>query len=290
MLDSRTLSLITLGENTASQRDILGEWGWSLLVRFGERAVLLDAGPGDSTLHNALALRQDLRAVEAVVLSHGHYDHTGGLLPLLDEIHRERLPVYAHPAAWGAKYSRSRKTGRYRFVGIPWRREEAERLGASFMLASQPTWLTEDILASGPVPMENDLETVDDTLFLREGEGYVPDRLEDDQALFLKTDLGLIVLLGCAHRGVLNTLALARRLTGMHQVYLVLGGTHLKSADEEHVERRVAGLRRAGVEWLGVSHCTGSRAAVLLAREFGERFFFNHAGAVLRFPLKSADL
>jgi 7,8-dihydropterin-6-yl-methyl-4-(beta-D-ribofuranosyl)aminobenzene 5'-phosphate synthase len=290
MLDSMTLSLVTLGENTSSQRDILGEWGWSLLVRFGERAVLLDTGAGASTLHNARALGQDLSAVEAVVLSHGHYDHTGGLLPLLAAIRRDRLPVYAHPAAWGAKYSRSRKSGRYRFVGIPWRREEAERLGASFMLADQPIRLTEDIMASGPVPMENDLEMVADTLFLREGEGYVPDGVEDDQALFLKTDLGLIVLLGCAHRGVLNTLALARRITGIDKVYLVLGGTHLVSADEGQVERTVAGLRQAGVDWLGVSHCTGSRAAVRLAREFGKRFFFNHAGAALRFPLKTEDL
>jgi 7,8-dihydropterin-6-yl-methyl-4-(beta-D-ribofuranosyl)aminobenzene 5'-phosphate synthase len=290
MLDSTKLSLVTLGENTASRRDILGEWGWSLLARFGERAVLLDTGAGASTLHNARALGQDLRMVEAVVLSHGHYDHTGGLPPLLAEIRRERLPVYAHPAAWGAKYGRSRKTGRYQYVGIPWRREEAERLGAFFMLTAQPIWLTEDIAASGTVPMENDVEKVADTLFLREGEGYVPDPVEDDQALFLKTDLGLIVLLGCAHRGVLNTLALARRITGIDKVYLVLGGTHLVSADEGQVERTVAGLRRAGVEWLGVSHCTGPRAAMRLAREFGERFFFNHAGAVLRFPLKAEDL
>jgi 7,8-dihydropterin-6-yl-methyl-4-(beta-D-ribofuranosyl)aminobenzene 5'-phosphate synthase len=290
MLNSVALSLITLGENTASQRDILGEWGWSVLVRFGGRAVLLDAGAGASTLHNDLALGEDLHAVEAVVLSHGHYDHTGGLPHLLAEIRRERLPVYAHPAAWGAKYSRSRKSGRYRFVGIPWRREEAERLGASFVLTEQPVWLTEDIATSGRVPLENNLETVDDTLFLREGEGYVPDRVEDDQALFLKTDLGLIVLLGCAHRGVLNTLELARRLTGMDRVYLVLGGTHLVSADEGQVKRTAAGLRQAGVEWLGVSHCTGSRAAVSLAQEFGERFFSNHAGAVLRFPLKPENL
>jgi 7,8-dihydropterin-6-yl-methyl-4-(beta-D-ribofuranosyl)aminobenzene 5'-phosphate synthase len=289
MLDSSTLSLITLGENTSSKRDILGEWGWSVLARFGQRAVLLDAGAGASTLHNALALRVDLAAVEAVVLSHGHYDHTGGLPHLLAAMGRERIPVYVHPSAWAAKYGRDRKTGRYRFAGIPWRREEAERLGASFVLTDQPAWLTEDIVSSGTVPMENDLEKVADTLFLREGELYVPDGVEDDQALFLKTDLGLIVLLGCAHRGVLNTLSLARRLTGTDRVYLVLGGTHLVSAGEEQVQRTAAGLRQAGVEWLGVSHCTGSRAALCLAREFGERFFFNHAGSVLRFPLKKNE-
>ena len=92
--------------------------------------------------------------------------------------------------------------------------------------------------------------------------------------------------LGCAHRGVLNTLALGRRLTGLERVYLVLGGTHLLAADGRLVERTIEGLREAGVEWLGVSHCTGGPAAVRLAQAFGQHFFFNHAGTTLRLPLK----
>jgi 7,8-dihydropterin-6-yl-methyl-4-(beta-D-ribofuranosyl)aminobenzene 5'-phosphate synthase len=204
-------------------------------------------------------------------------------------LRRPQAPVYLHPAAWGPKFARNRRTGICRYVGIPWQRAEAERLGARFLENSGPVELDRDVILSGPVPQAFDFEKVADNLLLREGEAYVQDPLEDDQALFLRTELGLVVALGCAHRGVLSTLDLGRRLTGLDRVYLVLGGTHLHDADARRIERTVEGLREAGVEWLGVSHCTGGAAAVKLAQAFGERFFFNHAGASLSFPLKLAS-
>jgi 7,8-dihydropterin-6-yl-methyl-4-(beta-D-ribofuranosyl)aminobenzene 5'-phosphate synthase len=293
MIPAEALELTTLAENTAGQRGLLGEWGWSLLARCGERSFLLDTGAGPATATNAAALDADLRPVEAVALSHGHYDHTGGLPAMLEAIraargdaHRPEVPVHLHPDAWGPKYARNRKTGICRYVGIPWQRLEAERVGARFREASGPVELDRDVLLSGPVPRAFDFEEVADNLLLRDGEQFVQDPLEDDQALFLRTELGLIVLLGCAHRGVLSTVALGRRLTGLERVYLVLGGTHLHDAGAGRVERTIEGLREAGVEWLGVSHCTGAKAAVRLAQAFGERFFFNQAGTTLRFPLK----
>jgi 7,8-dihydropterin-6-yl-methyl-4-(beta-D-ribofuranosyl)aminobenzene 5'-phosphate synthase len=286
VIPAASLQLTTLAENTAGERGLLGEWGWSLLIRCGERAFLLDAGAGPATAHNAIALGARLGEVEAVAVSHGHYDHTGGLPDLLGLIRKPQVPVHLHPAAWGAKFARNRRTGVCRYVGIPWQRREAERLGADFRESEQPVELAPGVLLSGPVPQVFDFEKVPDSFLLRAGEDFVRDPLEDDQALFLSTELGLVVALGCAHRGVLNTLALGRRLTGLEHVYLVLGGTHLHAAGAEIVDRTIAGLRAAGVEWLGVSHCTGGAAAVRLAQAFGERFFFNHAGTTLRFPLR----
>jgi 7,8-dihydropterin-6-yl-methyl-4-(beta-D-ribofuranosyl)aminobenzene 5'-phosphate synthase len=297
VIPAAALQLTTLAENTAGERGLLGEWGWSLLARCGERSFLLDAGAGPATAANAAALGADLRTVQAVALSHGHYDHTGGLPAVLEAIRAARggtqqpqVTVHLHPAAWGPKYARNRKTGACRYVGIPWQRPEAERLGAAFRESVGPVELDRDVFLSGPVPQAFDFEKVADNLLLREGEGYIQDPMEDDQALFLRTELGLVVALGCAHRGVLSTLALGRRLTGLERVYLVLGGTHLLYADARLVERTIAGLREAGAEWLGVSHCTGGAAAVRLAQAFGERFFFNHAGTTLRFPLKPGSV
>jgi 7,8-dihydropterin-6-yl-methyl-4-(beta-D-ribofuranosyl)aminobenzene 5'-phosphate synthase len=290
-----SLELTTLAENTAGGRGLLGEWGWSLLIRCGQRSLLLDAGAGPATARNAAALGVDLRPVEAVALSHGHYDHTGGLPGMLEAMRAAGggarsplVPVHLHPAAWGPKYSRSRRTGVCRYVGVPWQRLEAERLGARFREEAGPVELDRDVLLSGPVSPAFDFEKVADNLLLAEGEGFVPDPLEDDQAIFLRTELGLVVALGCAHRGVLSTLELGRRLTGLERVYLVLGGTHLHDASVDRIQRTIEGLREAGVEWLGVSHCTGARAAVRLAQAFGERFFFNQAGTTLRFPLKAS--
>jgi len=286
MIPLEELQIVTLAENTAAERGLLGEWGWSVLVRAGGRCFLFDTGAGPSTAHNARALGVELSGVEAVALRPGHYDHTGGLPSVLEAVRRPQVPVHAHPAIWAEKCSRHRATGEVRYVGVPWRREEAERLGAVFELSERPVWLAEDVVLSGPVPLASGFEKVAGNLLLRQGQGFMPDPVEDDQALVLRTEAGLVVVLGCAHRGVLNTLDLARRLTGEQRVHLALGGTHLMAADADGLERTAAGLRAAGVQWLGVSHCTGDRAAVHLAREFGERFFFNHAGTVLRFPLK----
>ena len=106
------------------------------------------------------------------------------------------------------------------------------------------------------------------------------------QSIFLKTDLGLVLLLGCAHRGVTNILNYARELTGMEKVYLILGGTHLVSASDEQIARTIEAFKEAGVQHIGVSHCTGQQGAARLALAFGERFFYNNAGTVIRFPLK----
>ena len=109
----------------------------------------------------------------------------------------------------------------------------------------------------------------------------IPDPLRDDQAIFVKTTPGLLVVLGCAHRGIINTLHHARKVTGVENIYCVIGGTHLLRASELQMEMTIATLREFGVERLGVSHCTGMPAAIRLAQEFSPGFFFNNSGSVV---------
>ena len=120
--------------------------------------------------------------------------------------------------------------------------------------------------------------------FVREESGWQPDELLDDQALIVNTEPGLVVILGCAHRGIINTLYHAQQLTGLKQIHMVLGGPHLISASEERIRLTIAALRELGVQRLGLCHCTGLPATVLLAREFGDSFFFNNAGTRINLP------
>jgi 7,8-dihydropterin-6-yl-methyl-4-(beta-D-ribofuranosyl)aminobenzene 5'-phosphate synthase len=272
----------TLSENSAFAvpRGLLGEWGLSVLVERDDRRILLDAGGGISAARNGDLLGIDWERIDAVVLSHGHYDHTGGLRDVLPKI-RKRVKVIAHPDVFSAKFIQLSQNDPPRYIGIPFQRAELESLGAVFQLTGEPVWLCENVVTSGEIPMITDFENIDPGLCVRENGEMVPDPLRDDQALFVKTGPGLLVVLGCAHRGIINTLRHARNVTGVETIYCVIGGTHLIRASELQMEMTIATLREFGVQRLGVSHCTGMPAAIRLAQEFGPGFFFNNCGSVV---------
>lgn len=278
------INLVTLCENTSSAVGIIAEWGLSILIEGGGETVLLDTGGSDSVVRNAAAMGVNLKNISKVVISHGHVDHTGGLRSLLQTI-RKGVEVTGHPDIWGEKYV-SRTLGenfRYDFIGIPFRREELENRGASFNLSKEPVWLNEFMVTTGEVPMVTSFEKVDENMYLKSQNDFVPDPLADDQALVIKTDKGLVIVLGCAHRGMVNTMIHARNITGVEKIYAVVGGTHLIRAGAGQLRQTIAKIKEFGVEKLGVSHCTGLPAAMVLAKEFGDKFFFNNAGTVVKF-------
>ena len=142
-------------------------------------------------------------------------------------------------------------------------------------------------MTTGEIPMVNDYEAVETYLYVKEGEELKQDSLADDLALIIDADFGLVVILGCAHHGIVNTLQHARKLAGKEPIYAAIGGTHLVHASQERLEKTAAALKAMGVQWLGVSHCTGFAASAYLAREFGDRFFLNNAGTTITLPFSS---
>ena len=273
------LRITTLSENTAGMDGFLGEWGLSILVESDKAKVLFDTGQSVSTVHNARLLGINLSQIDKIVLSHGHFDHTGGLRQVLSEIGRE-IEVIAHPDIWQAKYDTS-ESGESRYIGIPFSRRELESLGAKFRLTAEPVAINDYIMTSGEVPMVTDYEEIEPSLVVKESGGFKPDIFRDDQALIIKTPPGLVVILGCAHRGIINTLYHARKLIGVKKIDTVIGGCHLMNASEERIWRTVAALKELGVGRLGACHCTGMAASVIMAQEFGDRFLLSNAGTVL---------
>jgi 7,8-dihydropterin-6-yl-methyl-4-(beta-D-ribofuranosyl)aminobenzene 5'-phosphate synthase len=267
------ITITTLTENT-SDHDFLAERGLSILIEMEGSKILFDTGLSNTAVHNAHALGIDLSSVDKIVLSHGHVDHTGGLRDILKET--GKVEIIAHPDIWAPKYSL--RHGSKRFIGMPFQREELESRGARFNLTKEPVWLTEDIATTGEIPITTDYEQIDPYLLVREGDSLQPDPLADDLALIIKAEQGLVVILGCGHRGIINTLRHARNLTGEERVDTVIGGTHLMDASEERLTRTAADLRQMGIQRLGVSHCTGFHASAWLAREFGDIFFLNNVG------------
>lgn len=279
------ITITTICENTAGILGVLGEWGLSVLVETDDERVLLDSGGGLSFAHNADLLAGffgiDLGGVSHIVLSHGHADHTGGLVEAL--VRTGPVEVIAHPDCWAAKYADL--PGREpRSIGMPFAQEELAALGATFNVSREPVWITDSIVTTGEIPMVTEYEDIEPNLVVREGDAIVPDPLLDDQALIVVTDAGLVVILGCAHHGIVNTLYHAREITGVDTVNTVIGGAHLIRAPEERVVLTAAALQELGVQRVGACHCTGLAASAMLAQQLGDVFAFNNAGSRVAVP------
>jgi 7,8-dihydropterin-6-yl-methyl-4-(beta-D-ribofuranosyl)aminobenzene 5'-phosphate synthase len=273
------IKITTLSDNVTGKADILAEWGLSVLVEDDGITVLLDTGNSISAARNADALAIDLSKIDKIVLSHGHFDHTGGLRSLLSKMKRE-VEILAHPDIWALKYSRG-KDQRDKFIGIPYQQQELESLGARFTLTAAPVKLNENMMTTGEIPMVTDFEHLESNLNVKKVSGWEMDELRDDQALVIKSKAGLVVILGCAHRGMINTLYHARKITGTNKVHMALGGSHLRNATDEQIWQTISALNEIGVQKLGLSHCTGMRATLLLAQSYDRDFIFNSAGNII---------
>ncbi len=287
MIDINDIKIFTVCENSVANVDFLGEWGLSLVLDLDGLRILFDTGGGRTLLHNARHLGIDLATVDAVVLSHGHKDHTGGLVAALEQgrlAEPERTcQILAHPETRGPKYFRMSAEDTPFYAGVPFAAEAVYSLGGRFAESTAPIWLNDDVATSGEIPMVTEYESVEPGCLLKGEDRFVPDPLNDELALFVKTSLGLLIVLGCAHRGLINTIHQARKVTGIERVHMIIGGTHLAHAPETQVSATIAALGELRVERLGASHCTGLAGACLLSAAVPDVFFHHNAGSVVTF-------
>lgn len=260
------LRITILVENTAKGRGVRGEHGLAFWIEAGNRRILFDTGQTpDVLLHNADCLGIKLFSVDTVVLSHGHYDHTGGLAKLLGTETLTRL--FLNPAALQRRYSRHRD-GSTLDVGIPHdHNEQSLQRSATIAWTEQPTEILPGMHVTGEVPRDNDYEDTGGDFFLDESCAH-PDPIIDDQAVYLDTTDGTVVLLGCAHAGVINTLEHIQDQTGGRPIHAVIGGMHLVHASPRRLDRTVEALRRFDLKLLAPGHCTGPQASARLWSEF----------------------
>ena len=270
------LKITTLSENTADNLGLLAEWGLSILIETADANILLDTGQTNSVTHNAKALGIDLKKVDKIVLSHGHTDHTGGLKNVLKTM-AKKVEIVAHPDVVEDKYSGKQEDNREN-IAMPFQVQELEKLGGQFKLSRTPVKLSADIMTTGEVPMVTDFEAMPaDRFFVKEKGKWQADELNDDLALVINTKPGLIVVLGCSHHGMINTLYHAQKITGRKEIRMVIGGCHLINSPVERVYRTIDALQALDIQKIGVSHCTGMEGAAIMAQALGDRFFYNNA-------------
>ncbi|NMC20658.1 MAG: MBL fold metallo-hydrolase [Thermogutta sp.] len=274
--------ITVLVENTAESAGLLAEHGLSFWIEAGSQCILFDTGQGGALVNNAYRLGASLNRVDAIVLSHGHYDHTGGLADAL----RSNRPtaIYAHPAAMKPKYARN-KDGTSREIGMPSFCERAfERHRDQWVATEGPTAVSDFLMVTGPVPRTTEFEDTGGPFFL-DPQCRIPDPIVDDQAVFFQSAQGTVVLLGCAHAGIINTLRYVRRLTEDRPIHAVLGGMHLVNASAERLQRTIDELRDMKIGCLGPAHCTGRAATAALWNAMPDQCIPCHVGTQAEFDL-----
>jgi 7,8-dihydropterin-6-yl-methyl-4-(beta-D-ribofuranosyl)aminobenzene 5'-phosphate synthase len=273
--DSKT-KVTVIVDNLARRQKLWGEHGLSLLVEVGGRRILFDTGQSKEILiHNLTELGLDLEDVDCIVLSHGHYDHTGGLSALFTKVRHVNL--YAHPEVFEKKYVKS-KDDEVREVGSPVTKEELLALGATLHLDDKPTWLEDDIVLTGEIPRTTDFEDISQEFVTKRDGDWETDFLPDDRSMGIRTSKGLIIVLGCSHVGVINTIRHIQELTKTEAVYAIIGGMHLEKAGMRRIHRTIEVFATLGIERVIPLHCTGFRACAEMARLLGERFVLGSAG------------
>ena len=249
------LKITTLVDNNS----LLGssfwaEHGLSFLIEADGEKILFDTGQSPEVIgHNLDILEEDLNDLKYVVLSHGHYDHTGGL----EEIARrtDNVTVFAHPNVFDDKYVK--RDEEYISIGVPFRKHELKN-SFKFHLNKADSEIIKGIRTTGQIPRATVFEYVPDMFCVKSNGGYIKDDILDDQALILDTQKGIIVILGCAHSGVVNTLLRVKEITGKKEIWGLFGGTHLGAAKEEVLKPTTNVLKKFKIQSFGLSHCSGA--------------------------------
>jgi 7,8-dihydropterin-6-yl-methyl-4-(beta-D-ribofuranosyl)aminobenzene 5'-phosphate synthase len=267
--------LTVLVENTAVGRGLLGEHGLSYLIETDSHRILFDTGQGLVLHHNVQELGISLQNLDAVVLSHGHYDHGGGLMAVLDEYHPTKL--FLHPSALQPKFSNRGD------IGSPIQDEEVLREKVRHLIfTNKPTEIIPRVYVTGAIPR---LHPCEDTVgsFWQDSTHSKVDLILDDQALFIDAPEGLVVVLGCAHAGVINTLNYVAQITGTEKVYAVIGGMHLLNASSDRLQATADIFAKYEVQLLGANHCTGMKAMAFLWHQFARKCVSCNVGTRLEF-------
>jgi len=272
------IRITTLIENTMGEHLALkNEHGVSFCIETGAHKVLFDSGQSGTFLENAAQLRVDLSDLEFVVMSHGHYDHSGGLLALSEKA--KKFEVVVGKGFFDEKYA-ALPGGGYEFLGNNFTAGDLQTRKIPYSELTVPVReLVPGVFVMTQFPRIHPDEVIKERFKLFKNGEFVPDRFDDEVMLIVDTPKGLVALLGCSHPGMRNMLDAVKAHFKKH-IHAVLGGTHLVEAGPEAFKASIDYLEHSDLGAIGVSHCTGAGAMKILG-ETESRYFHNRTGTSL---------
>ena len=267
----------TLIENHTTDESLSAQYGLSLYLTDGDFSLLLDTGADGEFINNAEKIGVSLSKLDALILSHGHSDHAGGVMSLINSgiIPRE---VYMGQNFYTPRYKR--ETGRLRPISAQFSEQFLMNNGVkSYLLEQGVHQLHERVYLVNGIPHVNEFETPNELLLCQHGRDYITDPFTEETVVVVKGDNGLALLSGCCHSGVLNTCQWVAQLFEQ-PVTTFVGGTHLMESDEGRIRETMCRLKIMGVSRLGACHCNGELATQIFAREY-PGYFENGSGTTV---------
>jgi 7,8-dihydropterin-6-yl-methyl-4-(beta-D-ribofuranosyl)aminobenzene 5'-phosphate synthase len=274
------IEITLLAENVARGRGVGGEHGLAYWIETPAGIVMFDTGQGLVLERNAVILNKDLSEVRAVVLSHGHYDHVGGLEVVLGK--SPQASIYLHPDALKRRYSGD-STGVVHSVDNSILYDgNLKQVAAKLVETHEPTEVLDGIWVTGEIPRQAKYEDTGGAFYL-DADGHIEDQIWDDQALYFHSSEGVVLVLGCAHAGVVNTMLYVAKLTGGDRLHAVIGGMHLLNASPERLAHTYEVFKEMGVQLIAPCHCTGVKAVAGFQTIFPRQFVEAYAGKTFHF-------
>lgn len=272
------MKISILTENTVYKRGFIGEHGLSLLIETGNRKFLFDTGQTRVFAGNAKLLKQELEGLDGIILSHGHYDHCGGLGNWIEEQGKPSCPVYVNYRAFQGKYTQNPKNGIMRYIGIDWK---PELCGNQLkLIKGRKKEIAENVFLLSEIPYNVSFEPKPG-LFYQDEAGTIPDDMADEQLLVIREEKGLYVFAGCAHPGIINCLAYVAESFPGEKIYGIFAGMHLKSCSKERLEATIQALKRINAGIIVPMHCTGILAIAAIKEQLGECCVLAEAGKII---------
>jgi 7,8-dihydropterin-6-yl-methyl-4-(beta-D-ribofuranosyl)aminobenzene 5'-phosphate synthase len=273
-----SLKVTVLAEDSVQyESPLLGQHGISFLLEARTqdvcKRILVDVGQNPSALlHNMRLLGIQPSGIDALFLTHCHYDHTQGTVEVLKAIGKKGFPVVAHPDTFRPHYV---KDPYLRHVGVMPEDSQPriEEAGGLLFQTTDPFPFVPGLITTGEVRRQTEFEEVGIALFTLAGGRVVQDTMKDDISLVAQVrDKGLVIVTGCSHAGIVNIVKHSAEMTGERRIAAILGGFHLLSASEERIGKTVAALSQFDIELMSAGHCTGFKAQAALYQTFKDRF------------------
>lgn len=268
------MKITTLMDNVVYGKNLFGEHGFSILIETDERKILFDTGQSGRFADNAKTLGIDISQIDALVVSHGHYDHTGGIEEFVKR--NDKASIYMKKEALFRKY-KSKKD----YIGIPF---DVSKIEKRLVFVKEKTEIAQDFFIIPQIEIFNDFDTHFKNMYIQKEENiFIEDNFLDEQFLVIKNGEKINIVSGCSHRGITNIIKTALAVFNLPIDY-ALGGYHLSGEDERATDKVIDALKEFEIERIGVSHCTGVDKYLSLKNKIAKSdVFYNWTGNTISF-------